>query len=421
MRHATTDVSGDPDHDPMDDVPLNRQGRSEARLMGRFLRDSGLRFDIIVSSPFERAHQTAKRVAKRIGGLKPVLCDGLLPDRSPEDAWDCVLKVLRAAQVDDRVLIVSHGPLIQGLVDLVCGLQVNNWSYRADFIHGSIAHCEDGKLHWFATPKLIGRARDELDKINEAGSLLLQVAENMDRAVRRKAVAHLETRLKAAVLARFRAQGAEARRALKAALKDHFQESDGQGGPVPAGVTVAALGALATHRPIKPYQKLTSAAYSAGSAAAADDLDYEGDADVGGYSGSSDGLERQIDSTTGDRVRSALVDAFGAGLGAAAILGAVSGAFDDEDRAQTIADNEITDAFHSGMTDAAAAISLDTGDDIEKLWDAEDDACDDCAEAADEDWVDIDYEYPSVGDSDPPAHPNCRCSLRMRRASDEEP
>ncbi len=56
-------------------------------------------------------------------------------------------------------------------------------------------------------------------------------------------------------------------------------------------------------------------------------------------------------------------------------------------------------------------------DEVEqKLWVAEDDACEDCQDAADEGWVDMDFTY-STADFDadePPLHPHCQCTIEQK-------
>jgi len=56
-------------------------------------------------------------------------------------------------------------------------------------------------------------------------------------------------------------------------------------------------------------------------------------------------------------------------------------------------------------------------DEVEqKLWIAEDDACEDCQDAADEGWVDMDFTYSSADfDADePPLHPHCQCTIEQK-------
>lgn len=47
-------------------MPLTPKGRAQAKLAGQKARDEGLVFDVIVSSPLSRAHDTAKRVATEV-------------------------------------------------------------------------------------------------------------------------------------------------------------------------------------------------------------------------------------------------------------------------------------------------------------------------------------------------------------------
>jgi broad specificity phosphatase PhoE len=49
------------------DTPLTETGHQQAKKAGEHLRMQGLSFDIIISSPLERAHQTAKHVASEVG------------------------------------------------------------------------------------------------------------------------------------------------------------------------------------------------------------------------------------------------------------------------------------------------------------------------------------------------------------------
>lgn len=48
------------------DVPLTEYGFKQAQKAGESLKQQGLKFDLILSSPLERAHQTAIEVAKKL-------------------------------------------------------------------------------------------------------------------------------------------------------------------------------------------------------------------------------------------------------------------------------------------------------------------------------------------------------------------
>lgn|SRR5215471_14500986 len=75
------------------------------------------------------------------------------------------------------------------------------------------------------------------------------------------------------------------------------------------------------------------------------------------------------------------------------------------DRAITIAKHEGRKAYNKGLLEAMG------GNGFGKTWVASgDNPCDDCAENEDDDIIDMDDVFTS-GDSTPPAHPNCGCSL----------
>ncbi len=49
------------------DTPLTKKGHKQAQKTARTAKEQGLSFDLIVSSPLERAHETAKHVANVVG------------------------------------------------------------------------------------------------------------------------------------------------------------------------------------------------------------------------------------------------------------------------------------------------------------------------------------------------------------------
>jgi hypothetical protein len=88
------------------------------------------------------------------------------------------------------------------------------------------------------------------------------------------------------------------------------------------------------------------------------------------------------------------------------------------ERVTTIAEYEVSRAFHNGMM--ALAQMWHGGDNpVEKHWDAQPDACDECAPNEADGWIDFEAPFGS-GDFEPPLHPNCRCSLSLREADDSE-
>ncbi len=48
------------------DTPLTERGRTQAKSAGRLLKKQGLQFDLIITSPFLRAHDTALIIAREL-------------------------------------------------------------------------------------------------------------------------------------------------------------------------------------------------------------------------------------------------------------------------------------------------------------------------------------------------------------------
>lgn len=66
MRHGESEFNRSNKWTGSTDVPLTDKGHLQARRAGREMRSKGLSFDVIVSSPLLRAHDTAKHVANEL-------------------------------------------------------------------------------------------------------------------------------------------------------------------------------------------------------------------------------------------------------------------------------------------------------------------------------------------------------------------
>ncbi len=115
---------------------------------------SSLKFDpnVVVTSPILRARQTADIVKRRFGnGLKVDVDDCLMPESRPAQ----VTKYLNGMKKDDRVVLISHMPLIFDLLhDLIGGegeVELLNGSIAAIGFKGKAASGK-GKLEWLIQP-----------------------------------------------------------------------------------------------------------------------------------------------------------------------------------------------------------------------------------------------------------------------------
>lgn len=151
MRHAKSDYPADVAHDI--DRPLNKRGRKDVPRMAAVLHSFAQIPERILSSPAQRARETAEGVA----GDAELLFDERLYMAGPET----LAEVVAALPADcDSAMVVAHNPGLEDWIGHLCGarlrlptaglaalhLDVPRW----DQIHGASA-----ELQWFVTPRLV--------------------------------------------------------------------------------------------------------------------------------------------------------------------------------------------------------------------------------------------------------------------------
>lgn len=147
FRHAKANF-GSKDRDP----PVTAEGEAEAQgVMELASRSFGFKPTVVASSPVLRAKQTAE-LARRRFGLKSVVVDECLyGDAKPAE----VLKFLSKLRREDRVVLVSHVPLIFELLHVLIGgrgeVELLNGSMAAASFKGKAA-AGKGKLMWLIQP-----------------------------------------------------------------------------------------------------------------------------------------------------------------------------------------------------------------------------------------------------------------------------
>jgi phosphohistidine phosphatase len=100
------------------DRPLTKEGAQKMRRIAKAMKAQGLRFDLILSSPYIRARQTAEiaaRVLKAIPELK--LTPVLGADSTPRD----LVRGLLRRKLPERVLLVGHEPLFSDTIAFLLG------------------------------------------------------------------------------------------------------------------------------------------------------------------------------------------------------------------------------------------------------------------------------------------------------------
>ena len=139
LRHGL--AAGKRGREPADeDRPLTPQGLDEMREVARGLRRMKLSFDVIVSSPYRRARQTAEVVADILKfGKKVRLSEALLPGAH----WEDFSNLLEELDADERALFVGHQPTLGRLVSkLISGGD----GFSIDLRKGGLARVDTSEL-----------------------------------------------------------------------------------------------------------------------------------------------------------------------------------------------------------------------------------------------------------------------------------
>lgn len=137
------------------DRPLNGRGKEAAPLVGRLIRKRKLKVDLLISSPAERARQTALLVSEAAGLKAAQLFDERIYEA---DAARLLEVVSQAAESAEALMLVGHNPGMEELLTLLTGesrpmptaalacvvLDVEKWAKVRE---------RAGRLEWLVRPK----------------------------------------------------------------------------------------------------------------------------------------------------------------------------------------------------------------------------------------------------------------------------
>ena len=161
MRHGIAADLGEGGVLKDEDRPLTLEGRAKLKQAATGLREMGLKFNLILTSPLLRARQTAEVVAEILDLQHKVkILAALAPGRQfaqGEGGHAEIFLELGAYQFD-RALLVGHMP---DLSELASYLMTGNRNLNVEFKKGTICAVEvsslpprgPGLLCWMVTPK----------------------------------------------------------------------------------------------------------------------------------------------------------------------------------------------------------------------------------------------------------------------------
>ncbi|HYN86191.1 MAG TPA: histidine phosphatase family protein [Pyrinomonadaceae bacterium] len=135
--------------------PLNERGREAAPVVGRLLRRRKPLPDLVVSSPAERARETAALVTEAAALRAPLRHDERIYEATAAQLLEVVTQLDESAAT---ALLVGHNPGMEELIETLTGahermptaalacitLDVEKWSK---------ARAGAGRLEWVARPK----------------------------------------------------------------------------------------------------------------------------------------------------------------------------------------------------------------------------------------------------------------------------
>lgn len=153
VRHADAERNAPTDFDRN----LSEKGRTQAATVGAFLTAKQFTVDRILTSPLNRAVQTAEILAEHLKPRDGVHKDGRLacgmtPDIAYEILWDC--------EMESSILLVGHEPdfssLFADLVGMDSGYQIKMKKAAVAILDLEKPGRGGGTLLALVPPKLIG-------------------------------------------------------------------------------------------------------------------------------------------------------------------------------------------------------------------------------------------------------------------------
>jgi phosphohistidine phosphatase len=153
LRHGKAEKSSDGTADAA--RALTRDGKKEVKKVARWMKRNKIRFEVIATSPLQRARGTAKIVAKGLGQKdRLVVWDELAPGGDPDTVC------YHASDYGEHasVLVIGHEPGLSMLISKITGdtskgspgiakaglAKIRKYSYTKR---------PSGDLQWLLTPK----------------------------------------------------------------------------------------------------------------------------------------------------------------------------------------------------------------------------------------------------------------------------
>lgn len=152
VRHAS---AGQHVSNPKKDEkrPLDADGIEQCGYVGRALAALNVQPDVIISSPFKRATQTASLIGNEIGYESKLQLDAAM---QPQASFADFRRLLEKYARHEAIMVVGHNPSITEFLARI----INKSGAEAliEFKKGAVARADternSARLNWFLTPKM---------------------------------------------------------------------------------------------------------------------------------------------------------------------------------------------------------------------------------------------------------------------------
>jgi phosphohistidine phosphatase len=139
------------------DRPLTEEGIEKTGKVARAMKKMDLGLDLILSSPYVRARETAEIAAKELGLKKQLhLSDHLIVEGNP---LDLIREIHKNYSDAKRIMIVGHEPYLSGFISAlsaganssICNIKKAGLAKLT--IHGELRYNRCAVLDWLLTPR----------------------------------------------------------------------------------------------------------------------------------------------------------------------------------------------------------------------------------------------------------------------------
>jgi phosphohistidine phosphatase len=158
IRHGIAVDEGTPEYEQDSERPLTDKGRKKMRQIAKGLRTLGVGFDLILSSPYVRARETAEILASEFKLKKKIaFSENLIPMANP----DLLIPEINDKYLVENIALVGHEPHLSALIGV---LTSENTHLDITLKKGGVCYLEADDLHhddhratleWLLTPGIL--------------------------------------------------------------------------------------------------------------------------------------------------------------------------------------------------------------------------------------------------------------------------